>query len=237
MLPLFLLLAGVVALGAGWWLLRRLGPRARVGRILAATPRVEVGRAVELAKAGQPRYVAVGGRLDAEAPWDDENGRPLVFRRSSLERRDRDAWVSFESDRRVVPFEVSGALARIGVDGESLDEGLIVVTRESEGTAAEIPDRVPPGTPPETRIRLRVDLLSAVDHALVLGVPTLTDAGPVMRPGLGRPLILTTLEPAEAMRVLAQGRQDTTRLISALLVGGSAAVALGIAWLAVDAVL
>jgi hypothetical protein len=236
-IPLFLVLAGVVALGAGWWLLRAMGPRARVGRILAATPLVEVGRAVELATAGEPRYVGVGGRLDAEDPWDDESGRPLVFRRSTLERRDGDAWVPIETDRRLVPFEVSGALERIGVDGEALDDGLIVVTRESTGTAAEIPDRVPAGTPPETPIRLRVDLLSAIDHAVVLGVPTMTNAGPVLRAGMGRPLILTTLEPAEAMRVLAEGRQNTTRLISALLGGGGVVIVIGLAWLAVDAVL
>src|SRR5215208_1681542 len=106
-------------------MLRGLGPRARVGRILAATPVVEVGRALEIARSPSPRYVGVGGRLDAEAPWDDESGRPLVFQRSSLERRDGDRWVAFESDRRVVPFEVSGALERIAVDGEALDEGLI----------------------------------------------------------------------------------------------------------------
>jgi hypothetical protein len=236
-IPLFLVLAGVVALVAGWWLLRGLGPRARVGRILAATPVVEVGRAVELAAAGEARYVGVGGRLDAEEPWDDESGRPLVFRRSSLERREGDRWIPFETERRVVPFEVSGALDRIAIDGEALDDGLIVVTRESSGTAAEIPDRVPPGTPPETPIRFRVEHLSSIDHALALGVPQMTDSGPILRPGLGRPLILTTLEPAEAMRLIAAGRQGTTRLISALLAGGATAIAIGLAWLAVDAIL
>lgn len=237
MIPLFLVLAGVVALVAGWWLLRGLGPRARVGRILAATPVVEVGRAVELAASGEARYVGVGGRLDAEEPWDDESGRPLVYRRSSLERREGDRWIPFETERRVVPFEVSGALDRIAVDGEALDEGLIVVTRESSGTAAEIPDRVPPGTPPETPIRFRVEHLSSIDHALALGVPQMSDAGPILRPGLGRPLILTTLEPAEAMRLIASGRQGTTRLISALLAGGATAIGIGLAWLAVDAIL
>jgi hypothetical protein len=236
-IPLFLVLAGVVALAAGWWLLRGLGPRARIGRILAATPVVEVGRAVEIARAGEARYVGVGGRLDAEEPWDDESGRPLVFRRSSLERRDGTRWIPFETDRRLVPFEVSGAVDRIRVDGDALDEGLIVVTRESSGTASEIPDRVPPGTPPETPIRLRVEHLSAIDHALALGVPQMDAAGPILRPGLGRPLILTTLEPAEAMRLLATGRHGTTRLISVLLAGGATVVAIGLAWLAIDAVL
>ena len=233
--PLLLVLFGVVALVAGAGLLRRLGPRGRIGRILAATQVVEVGRAVALAAAGRARYVGVGGRLDAEEPWEDESGRPLVFRRSALERRDGSDWVPFEEDRRAVPFEVSGAVERIAVDADALDEGLVVVTRESVGRAADLPDRVPPGTPAETPVRLRVEFLSAVDHALVLGVPTMTPAGPVMRPGLGRPLIVTTLEPAEAMRLLAEGRQGMTRAITGLLAGGLAAIAIGVVWAIGDA--
>ena len=120
-------------------------------------------------------------------------------------------------DRRSVPFQVSGALEHIGVDADAIDDGLVVVTRESEGTAADVPDRVPAGTPPTTPIRLRVEFLSTIDHALVLGVPTATPDGPVMTAGLGRPLIVTTLEPAEAMRLLAEGRQTTTRAITGLL--------------------
>ncbi len=237
MIPLLLVLVGAAALVAGWWLLRSLGPRARIGRILAATHVVEVGRAIALAEAGEPRYVGVGGRIDAEDPWEDESGRPLVFRRSSLERREGSAWVSFEEDRRAVPFQVSGALEHIAVDPDAVGEGLVVVTRESEGTAADVPDRVPAGTPPTTPVRLRVEFLSAVDHALVLGVPTSTPTGPVMTAGLGRPLIVTTLEPGEAMRLLAEGRQDITRAITALLLGGGLVVMIGLGWAVADAFL
>jgi hypothetical protein len=236
-IPLLLVAAGLVALAAGWLAMRRLGPGARIGRILAATKVVEMGQAVAIASSGQARYVGVGGRVDAEEPWEDEGGRPLVFRRSRLERRDRNRWTPFEEDRRVVPFELAGALERIEVDGEVLDEGLVVVTRESEGTAAEIPDRVPPGTPPTTPIRLRVEFVSAVDHALVLGVPVQEGDRVVMRPGLGRPLILTTLEPAEAMRLLASGRQRATRVITVLLGSGLVAIAIGVGWAVVDAIL
>jgi hypothetical protein len=236
-IPLLLVLAGAIALVAGWWLLRSLGPKARIGRILAATHVVEVGRAIQLAEGGEPRYVGVGGRLDAAEPWDDESGRPLVFRRSSLERREGAGWVAFEEDRRSVPFQVSGTMNHIGVDADAIAEGLVVVTRESEGTAADVPDRVPAGTPPATPVRLRVEFLSAVDHALVLGVPTATPDGPVMTAGLGRPLIVTTLEPAEAMRLLAEGRQTTTRAITGLLLGGGLVVMIGLGWAAADAFL
>ena len=237
MIPLLLVLVGTAALVAGWWLLRGLGPKARIGRILAATHVVEVGRAIQLAEAGEPRYVGVGGRLDADEPWDDESGRPLVFRRSSLERREGSTWVAFEEDRRSVPFQVSGALEHIGVDVDAIADGLVVVTRESEGTAADVPDRAPAGTSPTTPIRLRVEFLSTIDHALVLGVPTATPDGPVMTAGLGRPLIVTTLEPAEAMRLLAEGRQTTTRAITGLLLGGGLVVLIGLGWAVADAFL
>ena len=39
------------------------------------------------------------------------------------------------------------------------------------------------------------------------------------------------------MRVLAEGRQNTTRLISVLLGGGGLVIVIGLAWLAVDAIL
>ena len=138
-IPLLLVVAGLVALAAGWLAMRRLGPGARIGRILAATKVVEMAQARAIASSGSARYVGVGGRVDAEEPWEDESGRPLVYRRSRLERRDGDRWTPFEEDRRVVPFELAGALERIEVDGDALDEGLVVVTRESEGTAARDP--------------------------------------------------------------------------------------------------
>ena len=227
---LLLLVAGLVAFATGWILVRRLGARARVGRILASTPVVAVDEAVRLAS-GAPRYVGVGGRLDSDHEFLDENERPLIFRRSRLELRDGSKWRTVTDNREVVPFGLAGGLATIAIDGDALDEGLVVVVRESEGTAGEIPDLVPEGTPATTSARLQVELLSTVDHALALGVPTLgPDGTPILRPGMGRPLVLTTLEPAEAMRVLAAGHRTSTRL-GALLMGGGVAVAtVGLVW-------
>ncbi len=233
MSPLFLIAAGLAALAAGWVLLRQLGPRGRIGRILAATPVVPVEEAVRLAESGAQRYVAVGGRIDSDAEFFDENDRPLVLRRSRLALRTgrRSAWTVVADVRDVVPFSVAGGLSAISVDEMALDVGLVVVARESEGMAGEIADRVPEGTPPATPARLRVELLSTVDHALALGVPS-TDPvrGPILRAGLGRPLILTTMEPADAMRVLAEGHRGTTRAAAALLAAGVAGVGAGLAW-------
>ncbi len=237
MTSLLLLVAGLAAIILGWLLVRRLGPRARVGRILAATPVVPVDEAVRLAQDGSRRYVGVGGRVDSDREFLDEHDRPLVLRRSRLELRTGSRWETVADVRDVVPFEIAGGLASIGVDGQVLDEGLIVVIRESEGTAGEIPDRVPPGTPESTRARLRVELLSTVDHALALGVPTLDEAGrPILRPGLARPLIVTTLEPAEAMRMLAAGHRTSTRAGALLMAGGTVAALVGLAWAVIGGV-
>ena len=230
---LLLLLAGLGAIVIGWLLVGRLGARARVGRILAATPIVPVDEAIRLAQGGSPRYVGVGGRVDSDREFLDEHARPLVLRRSRLELRTGSRWQVVADVRDVVPFEIAGGLASIGVDGGALDEGLVVVMRESEGTAGEIPDRVPQGTPASTPARLHVELLSTVDHALALGVPTLDEAGhPILRPGLGRPLVLTTLEPAEAMRMLAAAHWTSTRAGAVLMGGGVVTALVGVVWAA-----
>jgi hypothetical protein len=235
-IPQLLAAAGVVALVAGWIAMRRIGPGARVGRILAATPVVTVPEARGLAEQRTSRYVAVEGRLDAEEPFEDEHGRPLVLRRTRLELADGRGWRTVDDRREVVAFGLSEGLDTIAVEGAALDEGLIVVRRESEGTAGEIPDRLPAGTPPSTPVRVRLALLSTVDHAVVLGVPVMdATAGPILRPGLGRPLILSTLEHGEAMRVLAVGRRGTARVATVLLAGGVALFVTGVAWTVIDA--
>ncbi len=238
MIPILLAGAGLALLGIGWILLRSMGSGARVGRILAATAVIPVSRAVALADAGTTRYVAVAGRIDAENEFEDEHHRPLVFRRTRLETLAGRSWTTVQDGREAVPFEVVDGLDRIAVDADGIDEGLVVITRESEGTAADVPDRMPAGTPPDARVRLRVEQLSSVDHAIACGVPSRDgDRGTVLRAGLGRPLIVTTLEPAEAMRLLAVGHRDTTRLVAALFGIGLVALVVGAGWWAVDAVL
>ena len=238
MIPALLVLAGLALLGTGWILLRSLGAAARVGRILAATPVVPVSRALALAEGGSTRYVAVSGRIDAEEEFEDEHHRPLVFRRTRLETKTGKAWTALEDVRQSAPFEVVEGLDRIAVDVDALDVGLVVVTRESEGVASDVPDRMPDGLAPETPVRLRVEQLSSVEHAIACGVPVRNaDGGTILGAGLGRPLIVTTLEPAEAMRLLAVGHRDTTRAVAILLAVGVAAIVVGIAWLVIDAVL
>ncbi len=236
MIPILLALAGLVLLGLGWILFRSLGAAGRVGRILAATPVVPLARALALADGGSSRYVAVSGRIDAEEEFEDEHHRPLVYRRTRLETRTGRDWTAIEDARQAVPFDLVEGLDRIAVDAGAIDTGLIVVTRELEGVAADVPDRVPEGTPPATPVRLRIEQLSSVEHALVCGVPVRDpDRGATLTAGLGRPLIVTTLEPDEAMRLLAVGHRDTTRAVAVLLTLGVIAIVAGVAWWIVDA--
>ena len=226
-IPLAFLTAGLVALAAGAVVLRSFGPRYRIGRLLASAPQVTVGEAVQLADA-DPRYVAVHGRIDAEEPFEDDAHRPLVYRRTRLEQRTGSSgWTAFEDHREAVAFQVSEGLDEIGIDTDALDSGLIVVRREAIGTAADVQDRAG-DLAPETPVRLRIEQVSAVEHAIAVGVPRRATDGEVrMTEGLGRPLIVTTLEAAEAMRILADGRTRRPLLAAVCLVAGLVLVSIG----------
>lgn len=239
MTPLLPLLVGVLALASGVAILRSFGPRYRVGRLLASTPAVSVGDAVAMARAGGPeRYVRVAGRIDAETEFEDDAHSPLVFRRTRLELHDGTAWQSFDDRRETVPFEIREGLDGIAIHHPDLDVGLVVLPRESVGTAADVPDRVPVGTDPAAVVRLLVQQVSSVEHAIVLGVPTLDASGtPQFAAGLGRPLILTTLERDEAMRVLAGDHARRPLAAALALAAGLVFVTIGLGWAVLDAVL
>ena len=78
-IPLVLIAAGGAAVVLGAAVLRSLGARYRVGRLIASTPRVSVAEARALAAAGTRRYVRVDGRIDAEDEFEDADHRPLVL--------------------------------------------------------------------------------------------------------------------------------------------------------------
>jgi hypothetical protein len=228
--PLLLVAAGGLAFVGAFGVLRTLGPRYRVGRLLATTPRVSVEQALVLAQHGADRYVRVDGRIEASDEFEDHDHRPLVFRRTRLEARRARGWNAFEDRREQVPFGISEGLAGIAVDAAALDAGLVVVPRESTGVASDLAERVPPGLAATTPVRARIEQLSSVEHATVLGVPVSNGAGPLLTAGLGRPLILTTLELPEAMRVLAGGRTTRPRIAAVLAATGVLLVAAGLGW-------
>src|SRR5689334_13047952 len=166
---LVLAAAGVVALAAAGLILRTFGPSYRIARLIATTPKVTVAEARRLATGARRVYVRVDGRIDSEDDFEGPDHQPLVLRRVRLEARQGRRWDAFEDHRQTVPFGISEGLETIAIDVDALDRGLVVVPRESIGTAADMPDRVPEGTPPETPIRARIDQLSSVEHAIVCG--------------------------------------------------------------------
>jgi hypothetical protein len=229
--PLLPIALGLAALAVGVGILRSFGPNYRVGRLLAVTPVVSVAEARALA-ADRREYVAVSGRIDAEGAFEDEAHRPLVLRRVRIQTGGGTRWSTIDEHRDVIDFSIREGLDGIAVDHASLDAGLVVMPRESTGTAADAPDRVPAGMPPATPIRLRVDLVSSVEHAVVAGVPSVdpTTGEPWMTAGLGRPLILTTLERDEAMRILASDAPRRPLAAAIAFVIGLVAVTFGLAW-------
>ena len=237
MVPVLLIVLGGLAVVGGFVVLLSYGPRYRVARLLATTARVSVDDARAIADRSEARYVRVDGRLDSEENFEDERHRPLVFRRTRLDARSAGGWQNLGERKEHVPFEVREGLSAIAVDGSALDTGLVVVPRESTGIAADAADRVPPTLPPTTPVRLRIDQVSSVEHAIVLGVPVSNGTGqPRLTAGLGRPLVLTTLEPPEAMRILAAGRARPG-VAAALLAAGFGLVVVGVIWLLVGAIL
>jgi hypothetical protein len=233
-IPTILALAGAAALVAGWLLLRRLGPRFRVGRLLAAAPQVTLADAQALAARGEHRYVRIHGRISSDEEFPDELNRPLVYRRRRLLVADgRGGWTVVGDEREAVPFGVEQRGTYVAVDAAALADGLVVIPRESDGRVGDLPAEFATGLDAHAAGRLLIEQVSAVEHAFVCGVPVAAAAtssgggpqpGAAMTAGLGRPLILTTLEPAAAMRVLARSARGQVALAALLLAGGLAAL-------------
>jgi hypothetical protein len=227
---LLVLVAGFVALAGATAIAGSLGPRRRVGRLLTAAPRVTVAEAIELARAGRPLYVRIEGRIDSEAEFEDADHRPLVLRRTRIQAMHDGRWHDLEVAHEVVPFEIHEGLDAIAVDGESIGDGLVVIPRESVGVVGDLGDRVPDDVPDDLPARFVVELVSSVEHATALGVPVLDPAGrPRLGPGRGRPLILSTLEPAEAIRIIGGVSTGRSRLAAALVVLAGLFLVVGLA--------
>jgi hypothetical protein len=246
--PLLLGAAGVLALGVAFAILRSFGPRYRVGRLLAVVAPIPIAQAIRIAEAGETRYVRVDGRIDSDEEFEDDVHRPLVLRRTTAQWGDGGArallsasgrWRSEEEpDLQLAPFVIREGMDEIDVDGGAIREGLVVVPRVSMGKVGGLGDRAPADWDPEWDARLVIEQVSSVEHATVLGVPRRSvDGRTVIGPGLGRPLILTTLERDEAMRVLTGGAAGRSRLAIGALAVGAALVAAAVVWWILDAIL
>jgi hypothetical protein len=217
-LPLVLGIAGISAIVASELLARRLAPRYVLGRTLAAARDVSIEQARDLALAGKGRFVRVHGRVSSEEEFPDEHDRPLVYRRKRLEIRQPDGrWQVAASETEGVPFGLESRSSFIGVDADQLGAGLIVVPRQAEGRAADLPADLAATVEPGAEARLVVEQVSAVEHAYVAGMPRSDGDGQVrMSSSDNRPLILTTLEIDAAMRLLGGGQRGMALGLSGL---------------------
>lgn len=240
-IPIVLAAAGAVALLIAAAILRTFGRGYRVGRLLAVAPRVSVAEAIRIAQDGETAYVRIDGRIDSEDEFEDADHRPLVLRRTTLRTRPASGqgrWTTVDVSTEQVDFVVREGMEEIGIAVAELGEGLVVVPRERRGRAGDLGEGAPPGISAEAELTLTVEQVSTVEHATVTGVPRRADDGRVViGAGMGRPLLLTTLERDEAMRVLTGG--DTSRSKIALACIIAAAVLLGGAtvWLLVETLL
>lgn len=226
-----LLALGVGLITLSVWASRRGGTRARSARLMAGLAPVSPEEALLV---GEDRYLAVQGSIDAAEAFDDENHRPLVYRRERVLVREGDTWRELERAVRSVQFFVTSSSASIEIDAELLGDGLVVIERQWEGSVAEL---VASGrtfkdastttlitelaaSAPALTARVVLEQISTLDRGTVVG---LLRNGTLTAGGTGQPLVLTTLDRRDALRILgseARGSLAVSLLTLAALVAG-----------------
>ena len=230
----------VVIVGAalilfGLLLSRRTDTRTRAGQLLAGLSPISPTEALKLAalRGDAAPYLAIKGSIDAPEIFEDENHRPLVYRRERVSIADEGGWRVIDTAERSLPFVVSDPSTSIRIATADLAEGLVVVERRWEGSVAELHAAGREYQRPETAAlvaalaasdptrgaRVGLEQISNLDRATAAG--QLVDGE--LRAGAGRPLVVTTLERAEALRLLGtegRGRLASSTLALALLTIG-----------------
>lgn len=229
--------AGLIALSV--WASRRGGTRARSARLMAGLAPVSPEEALLV---GEGRYLAVQGSIDAAEAFDDENHRPLVFRRERVLVREGDTWRELERAVRSVQFFITSPSASIEIDADSLGDGLVVIERQWEGSVLEL---VASGrtftddatsalvtalatSAPTLTARVVLEQISTLDRGTVVG---LLRNGRLTAAGAGQPLVLTTLDRRDALRILgseARGSLAMSLITLAALVAGVLTVGIAI---------
>jgi|GEM_PF-457359 len=229
--------AGLIALSV--WASRRGGTRARSARLMAGLAPVSPEEALLV---GEGRYLAVQGSIDAAEAFDDENHRPLVYRRERVLVREGDTWRELERAVRSVQFFITSPSASIEIDANSLGDGLVVIERQWEGSVLEL---VASGrtftddatsalvtalatSAPTLTARVVLEQISTLDRGTVVG---LLRNGRLTAAGAGQPLVLTTLDRRDALRILgseARGSLAISLITLAALVAGVLTVGIAI---------
>ena len=228
-------LIGAALLVIGLLLSRRTDARTRAGQLLAGLSPISPTEALKLAalRGDSAPYLAIKGSIDAPEIFEDEHHRPLVFRRERVSIADEGGWRVIDTAERSLPFVVSDPSNSISIATADLADALVVVERRWEGSVAELHAAGREYQRPETAAlvaalatsdptrgaRVGLEQISNLDRATAAG--QLVDGD--LRAGAGRPLVVTTLERADALRLLggeARGRLVSSTLALALLAIG-----------------
>ena len=228
-------LIGAALLVIGLLLSRRTDARTRAGQLLAGLSPISPTEALKLAalRGDSAPYLAIKGSIDAPEIFEDEHHRPLVFRRERVSIADEGGWRVIDTAERSLPFVVSDPSNSISIATADLADGLVVVERRWEGSVAELHAAGREYQRPETAAlvaalatsdptrgaRVGLEQISNLDRATAAG--QLVDGE--LRAGAGRPLVVTTLERADALLLLggeARGRLVSSTLALALLAIG-----------------
>jgi len=194
---------------------------------------------------GDGHYLAVSGNIDAAEAFEDESHRPLVYRRERVLIADGSSWREIERVVRSVPFVISDGDYSLAIDATQLGDGLVVIERQWDGSVAELAaahrEYQDPASAalvaqlasaaPTAGARVILEQISTLDRGTAAGL--LRD-GALTAGGAGQPLVLTTLDRREALRILGSGQRASLAaglltlllLITGLLlfVAGSAAL-------------
>ena len=167
---------------------------------------------------GDGHYLAVSGNIDAAEAFEDESRRPLVYRRERVLIADGATWREIERVVRSVPFVISDGEHALAIDAAQLGDGLVVIERQWDGSVAELAaahrDYQNPEsaalvaqlatTAPTAGARVILEQISTLDRGTAAG---LLRGGALTAGGAGQPLVLTTLDRREALRILGSGQR------------------------------
>jgi len=228
-------LIGAALIVIGLLLSRRTNVRTRAGQLLAGLSPITPTEALRLAalRGDSAPYLAIKGSVDASETFEDEHHRPLVFRRERVSIADEQGWRVIDVAERSLPFVISDPSGAIRIATADLADGLVVVERRWEGSVAELHAAAREYRSPETaalvaaiaasdpsrQARVGLEQISNLDRATAAG--QLVDGE--LRAGAGRPLVVTTLERADALRLLGgegRGRLASSTVALALLALG-----------------
>ena len=210
-----LLASGALLIALSIWSSRRGGTRTRAARLMAGVAPVSPREALLI---GDGHYLAVSGNIDAAEAFEDESHRPLVYRRERVLIADGSAWREIERAVRSVPFVISDGAHSVAIDAAQLGDGLVVIERQWDGSVTELAaahrDYQDPesaalvaqlaSAAPTTGARVILEQISTLDRGTAAGL--LRD-GALTAGGAGQPLVLTTLDRREALRILGSGQR------------------------------